>query len=93
MDHWAETDLAWELVDGISPLLADRDRAELYAILGSGQSYMAIEMALGIIAGQGVPLAGGVVAKLGDFCDGYARSEDGLRLRDLLTGIIESLRP
>ena len=46
MDDWAESDLAWELADAISPLLADRDRAQLYAIIGSGESYIAIDTVL-----------------------------------------------
>lgn len=46
MDAWAESDLAWELADVISPLLADRDRAQLYATIGSGESYTAIDTAL-----------------------------------------------
>ena len=41
MDDWAESDLAWELADVICPLLADLDRAQLYATIGSGESFTA----------------------------------------------------
>ena len=57
MDDWAESDLAWELADAISPLLADRDRAQLYAIIGSGESYIAIDTVLQTMAHQSLPIA------------------------------------
>ena len=57
VDDWAESDLAWELADAISPLLADRDRAQLYATIGSGESYTAIDTVLQTMAHQSLPVA------------------------------------
>jgi hypothetical protein len=56
VNDWAESDLAWELADAISPLLADRDRAQLYATIGSGESYTAIDTVLQTIAHQSLPI-------------------------------------
>ena len=39
MDGWAEAALAWKLVDSISPSLTAVERAQLYAAIGSGESY------------------------------------------------------
>ena len=52
MDDAAESDLAWELADAISTLLADSDRAQLYSTIGSGESYTAIYTVLQTIAHQ-----------------------------------------
>ena len=52
VNDWAESDLAWELADAISPLLADRYRAQLYDTIGSGESYTAIYTVLQTIAHQ-----------------------------------------
>ncbi|BAN91953.1 hypothetical protein MAHJHV53_24540 [Mycobacterium avium subsp. hominissuis] len=46
MDDWAQADLAWKLADALSPALAPAERAQLYAVLGSGDSYTAITTVL-----------------------------------------------
>ena len=56
VDDWAESDLAWELADAISPLLAECDRAQLYATVGSGESYTAIDTVLQTMAHQSFPV-------------------------------------
>ena len=39
VDDWAEAELAWKLADALSPALPDSERAQLYAVIGSGDSY------------------------------------------------------
>lgn len=91
MDDWAESDLAWELADAISPLLADRDRDQLYATIGSGESYTAIDTVLQTVAHQSLPIATELITKLTDWLDAYAHSDDAPRLHELLHAI-KSLR-
>ena len=91
MNDWAESDLAWELADAISPLLADRDRAQLYATIGSGESYTAIDTVLQTIAHQSLPIPAELITKLINWLDAYAHSDDAPRLHELLHAI-KSLR-
>lgn len=91
MDDRAESDLAWELADAISPLLADSDRDQLYAAIGSGESYTAIDTVLQTMARQSSPMLPELVAKVANWLDAYTHSDDAPRLRELLC-VIESLR-
>ncbi|OBI81373.1 hypothetical protein [Mycobacterium sp. 1245805.9] len=91
MDDRAESDLAWELADAISPLLTDRDRSRFYAAIGSGESYTAIDTALQTMARQRVPVPSELVAKLTDWLGAYTHSADAPRLHELLRAI-ESTR-
>lgn len=56
MDGWAEAALAWKLVDSISPSLTAAERAQLYAAIGSGESYSAITAALRALVRDALPL-------------------------------------
>jgi hypothetical protein len=87
VDDWAESDLAWELADAVSPLLADRDRSRFYAAIGSGDSYGAIDTALQTMAQQGAPIPSELITKLANWLDAYAHSADAHRLHELLRAI------
>jgi hypothetical protein len=87
VDDWAESELAWELADAIGFLLADNDRAQLYAIIGSGESYTAIITVLHIMARQRLPIPNELITKLAEWLGAYAHSDDGPRLRELLDAI------
>lgn len=87
MDDWAESDLAWELADAIGPLLADRDRTQLYAVIGSGESYTAIATMLQILARQSWPITAELITQLTGWLDAYAHSDDAPRLQEMLTAI------
>lgn len=91
MEDWAASDLAWELADAISPLLAERDREQLYATIGSGDSYAAIVTMLQTMARQSSPISPEITAKLINWLDAYTYSEDANRLHELLR-TIRSLR-
>jgi hypothetical protein len=91
MDDWAESDLAWELADAISPLLGERDRVQLYATIGSGESYTAINTLLQTMAHHRLPIPTEFIPKLTGWLDAYAHSHDASRLRELLH-VIKSLR-
>ncbi len=87
MDDRAESDLAWELADAISPLLADRDRSQFYAAIGSGDSYAAIDTALQTMAQQSAPIPSELITKLTNWLGAYAHSADAPRLHELLRAI------
>jgi hypothetical protein len=46
VDDRAESDLAWELADAVGRRVSDRQRTQLYAAIGSGDSYTAIDIAM-----------------------------------------------
>jgi hypothetical protein len=85
MADWAESNLAWELADAISPLLSERDRVQLYGAIGSGESYTAVDTLLQTMAHQRF------IPKLTGWVGAYAHSDDAPRLRELLDAI-KSLR-
>ena len=87
MDDRAESDLAWELADAVSPLLTDRDRSRFYAAIGSGESYTAIDTALQTMARQRTPISSELITKLTDWLGAYTHSADAPRLRRLLRTI------
>ena len=87
VDDWAESDLAWELADAISHLLAERDRDQLYATIGSGDSYTAIDTALQTMAHESFPVAPELVAKLVTWLRAYAHRNDAPRLHQLVRNI------
>jgi hypothetical protein len=91
VDDWAESDLAWELADAISPLLADRDPDQLYATIGSGESYTAINTVLQTMAHQSSLIPPELITKLTNWLDAYTHSDDAPRLHELLHAI-KSLR-
>jgi hypothetical protein len=91
VDDWTESDLAWELADAIGPLLAERDRVQLYATIGSGDSYTAIDALLRTMADQLLPMPAEFIPKLAGWLDAYVHSDDAPRLLELLCAI-KSLR-
>jgi len=87
VDDPTEADLAWELADAISPLLDDHDRHQLYAVIGSGDSYTGIDTALRTIGHQSWPIPPELIGKLHDWLDAYAHSDDAPRLHELIRTI------
>lgn len=84
MQHWAETELAWDLADALGSHLAEDSRAEFYAALGAGDPYTAIVTLLA--AGDASVLARPLLDRLSDWLDAYRYSADAPGLRDLLDG-------
>lgn len=91
VDDRAESDLAWELADAVCPLLADHDRDQLYATIGSGDSYRAIDTVLQTMLAASWPLSPELIAKVTNWLDAYTHSDEAPRLRELLDAI-RSLR-
>ncbi|OBG24598.1 hypothetical protein [Mycobacterium sp. 852002-51057_SCH5723018] len=87
MDDRAESALAWELADAISPLLAVADRDRLYAALGSGDSYSAIDAVLQNVAHHRFPLPTELITELAEWLTAYAHSDEAPRLHRLLRTI------
>jgi hypothetical protein len=69
VDDRAESDLAWELADAVSPMLADPDRAQQYATIGSCEPYTAIDALLQIITHQSLPVPAELISKLTNSLD------------------------
>jgi len=95
VDDRAESDLAWELADAIGRRVSDRQRTRLYAAIGSGDSYTAIDLAMQALVRLGLSISTALVIKLASWLDAYAHCGDASRLHELLD-IIESnarLRP
>ena len=74
MDDWAETDLAWELIEMAHPLLSDRARAELFIAIGAGSSFQAIDALLETIAREGLPVPAKLLVRLVDWLSVYVSS-------------------
>lgn len=83
MDDWAQADLAWKLADALSPALAPAERAQLYAVLGSGDSYTAITTVLR----AALPLPAALIVELRAWLHAYQHSDDAPLLRELLRTI------
>lgn len=84
MDDWAESDLAWQLVDAISPSVAAAERAHLYAVIGSGESYAAIAAVLRMLVRDAIPLSARLKTDLTQWLTAYHHSADAPGLRELL---------
>ena len=89
VDDWAAADLAWKLVDVISPALPASERAQLYAAIGSGESYSAITTVLRSLARDALPLPAKLKTELTAWLTAYAHSADAPHLNELLS-LIES---
>ena len=76
MDGWAEAALAWKLVDSISPSLTAVERAQLYAAIGSGESYSAITAALRALVRDALPLPAWLRTELSGWLTAYRHSAD-----------------
>lgn len=87
VQDWAASNLAWELADAISPLLDEADRDHLYTIIGSGESYAAIETMLHAMARHSSSISPELTAKLCDWLECYTHSKDAHRLHELLRTI------
>ncbi len=74
VDTWAEADLAWKLVDATSPSLSAAESAQLYAVLGAGDSYRAITTVLRALVQHAVPLPADLKAELTDCLSAYQHS-------------------
>ncbi|WP_368834394.1 hypothetical protein [Mycobacterium intracellulare] len=82
---WAESDLAWDLVDAISPTLPSSECAKLYAAIGSGESYSAITTMLCLLVRDALPLSAKLIAELSGWLNAYEHSADAPRLHELLS--------
>lgn len=87
MDDGAASDLAWDLAAAISPALTERDRGRLYAVIGSGDSYTAIDTVLQTAVRQNSPLPAELIAKLTDWFRAYTHNDDAPRIHELLRAI------
>ena len=83
MDDWAETDLAWALVDAIGPALPPAEQAQLYATIGAGDSYTAITTVLR----AALPLPAGLIAELRAWLSAYQHSAEAAQLHELLSAV------
>jgi hypothetical protein len=87
VDDWAESDLAWELAEELDLTLPGRQRNQLYAAIGAGQSFTAIDTLLQIAAEQHRTVPVELAAKIADSLAGYAHSSEAPRLKALLCAV------
>jgi hypothetical protein len=87
VNYWAESDLAWELVDAVGPLMPDDERAEVYAMIGGGNFYSAIQALLETIVSTNVAISPELAANLTHWLAPYTHDEGAPRLRQLLDTI------
>ncbi|WP_186244527.1 hypothetical protein [Mycobacterium simulans] len=83
MDDWAEAELAWKLADALSPAFPAAERAQLYAVLGSGDSYAAITTVLR----AALPLPATLITELRAWLYAYQHSDDAPHLHELLRAV------
>ncbi|WP_157137529.1 hypothetical protein [Mycobacterium parascrofulaceum] len=84
MQDWAESELAWELADTVSPRLSPDHRAAIYAAIGAGNAYAAIVALLKTTHSGPAVLPLPLIDRLRDWLDGYRYSVDSANLRHLL---------
>jgi hypothetical protein len=83
VDDWAEAELAWKLADALSPALPASERNQLYAVLGSADSYTAITTVLR----AALPLPAGLITELRTWLHAYQHSADAPHLHALLRAV------
>jgi hypothetical protein len=84
VNYWAESDLAWELVDAVGPRMANHERAEVYAMIGGGNFYTAIQTLLETTVRVGLAISPALAAGLTHWFAPYTHDEGAPRLRELL---------
>jgi hypothetical protein len=87
MEDWAETDLAWQLVEIACLLLPDHDRIDLYTAIGAGYSYAAIGRLLETVVSADVAVCPSRQARIANWMTAYAHHPDAPRLREMLTAV------
>lgn len=84
MNTIEEVDLAWALLDSVSPRLSKKARTRLYAQLGAGEYRSTIWRILEERHLDGAVLPVGLVDRLRHWASGYEGSESAPTLRALL---------
>ena len=87
MQQWAETDLAWQLVELVAGRLGVVERSSIFAELGAGESYRGIVKLLETSVQARVSVPPEVLATLHEWLESYRGSGDEPRLRALLDRI------
>lgn len=88
MRDWAETDLAWELVEAALPLIPAADRTAIFTSIGAGHSYQTIRALLETIASGGLAIPEGLAARIAEWACAYTFHEDAARLREVLRSVV-----
>lgn len=83
----SQFDLAWALAHAESPDLKLADRTRIYAEIGAGDTYSAINRLLTNAVHRGFPLPTDLVWELRRWLNGYAGTRDEARLRRLVDGV------
>jgi hypothetical protein len=84
MNTAEEIDLAWALLDWVSPSLSRRSRTRLYAHLGAGECGSTIRQILERRYLDGAVMPAEFVDRLRNWAAGYERSESATTLRALI---------
>ena len=87
MDDWAETDLAWDLAEIAGLHIPEPDRTAVFAAIGAGDCYTAIDALLETIVQASVPVPPSLVARIGDWLNAYIHHAEAPRLYELIKAI------
>ncbi len=87
MESIGEYDLAWDLAAAVDPVLSAADRADVFAKIGAGETYDAIELLLSYAQQLGSALGPDLVSRATSWLNAYAGCDEEARLRDLLTSL------
>jgi hypothetical protein len=84
MNTVEEVNLAWALLDSVSPRLSKKSRTRLYAQLGAGECGNTIRQILEMRCLDGAVVPAELVDRLWDWVAGYERTESAATLRELI---------
>jgi hypothetical protein len=87
MDEWAQSALAWELADEIGFMFAGHERDQLYATIGAGHCFAAIDTMLQVAAQEHRTVRVELVAKIADWLAGYIHNSEAPPLNALLCAV------
>jgi hypothetical protein len=83
----SEARLAWALADAVSVCFSAKDHLGIYAMLGAGETYSAIERLLGIAVSNRYPLPTRLISAVAAWLDCYIGIESEPTTRDLLNHV------
>ncbi|CAN5578149.1 hypothetical protein BH09ACT8_BH09ACT8_27080 [soil metagenome] len=84
MESTAEYDLAWDLAAAVDATLTAADRADVFAKIGAGETYGAIEQLLSCADALASPLGTDLLTRSGAWLNAYRGCDAEARLRALL---------
>lgn len=89
MESTAEYDLAWDLATAVDAVLTDADRADVFAKIGAGETYEAIEHLLSCAQALDIALDADLLTRCATWLNAYRGCDAETQLRQLLSRLGE----